>query len=75
MAMAQDFALDAQRWAALEQRDRRAAGAFLYGVKSTAIYCRPACPARLPKRENVLFFSCAEEAEAAGFRPCKRCTP
>ena len=50
-------------------------GAFIYAVKTTGIYCRPGCPSRRPKRENVIFFDRARDAAAAGFRPCKRCRP
>lgn len=59
----------------MQHRDARAEGVFFYGVKTTGVYCHPTCAARLPKQENVLFFACKEDAEAAGFRPCKRCTP
>ena len=48
-------------------------GIFFYGVKSTGIFCRPSCRSKSPKRENVRYFSSAEEAEEAGFHPCKRC--
>lgn len=75
MAAQQDFTTDAQRWDALQQRNTHAEGVFLYGVKTTGIYCHPTCSARLPNRENALFFACVEDAEAAGFRACKRCTP
>jgi len=63
------------RWNAVVQRDRQADGAFVYGVATTGIYCRPGCPSKLPNRENVRFFDTWEEAERAGFRPCKRCSP
>jgi len=66
---------DDSRWQAIKRRDRAAAGDFVYGVSTTGVYCRPSCPARLPKVENIRFFSCKEEAERAGFRPCKRCRP
>ncbi|MBI5442464.1 MAG: DNA-3-methyladenine glycosylase 2 family protein [Deltaproteobacteria bacterium] len=56
-------------------RDRRFAGRFYAGVTSTGIYCRPGCPAPLPKARNVLFFRCAAAAEEAGFRACLRCRP
>ncbi len=69
------FATDTQRWDAVQRRDVHAEGVFFYGVKTTGIYCYPTCAARLPKRENVVFFVCREDAETAGFRPCKRCTP
>jgi AraC family transcriptional regulator of adaptative response/methylated-DNA-[protein]-cysteine methyltransferase len=69
------FSSDEQRWKALLYRDQRADGAFLYAVKSTGVYCRPTCSSRLPKQENVVFFMSSSAAEAAGFRPCKRCSP
>lgn len=69
------FVDDEQRWEALTTRDGQAAGAFVYAVRSTGIYCRPGCPARLPKRSNVAFYISGEQARAAGFRPCKRCQP
>ena len=62
-------------WHAVETNDVRFDGAFVYGVSSTRIYCKPSCAARLPKRENVRFFSSASQAEADGFRPCRRCAP
>ena len=57
------------------RRDRAADGRFVIGVLTTGIYCRPSCPARAPKRENVRFYASSAEAEAAGLRPCKRCAP
>lgn len=69
------FSSDAARWTAVTQRDPEADGAFLYSVRSTGVYCRPTCPARLPRRENVAFHASCEAAEKAGFRPCKRCRP
>lgn len=60
---------------ALSSRDRRFDGRFYLGVTSTGIYCRPVCPARLPKPENCRFYRTAAEAEGSGFRPCKRCRP
>ena len=59
----------------LETRDARFDGRLFTAVKTTGIYCRPICPARIPKRENVMFFSTATAAQAAGFRPCLRCRP
>ncbi len=56
----------------IERRDPRFDGRFYFGVKTTKIYCRPVCPAK-PKTENMVFFRSQSEAEAAGFRPCKRC--
>lgn len=67
--------LDDLRWEAIASHDREADGTFFYGVKTTGIYCRPGCASRLPKRRNVVFFEDYGEAEAAGFRPCKRCSP
>ncbi|MCA9726840.1 MAG: AlkA N-terminal domain-containing protein [Candidatus Eisenbacteria bacterium] len=60
---------------ALVSRDRRFDGRFFTGVRTTGIYCRPICPARTPRRENVEFYPCAAAAEAAGYRPCLRCRP
>lgn len=62
-------------WTALLTRDRAWDGSLFYGVRTTGIYCRPSCPARRPKRENVVFFATSAEAEAAGFRACHRCHP
>ncbi len=67
--------LDEARWATFLARDAACDGRFFVSVKTTGIYCRPSCPARRPKRENVRFFATAIEAERAGFRPCKRCKP
>ncbi|PSB04405.1 bifunctional DNA-binding transcriptional regulator/O6-methylguanine-DNA methyltransferase Ada [Merismopedia glauca] len=66
---------DIQRWEALVERNAKADGMFLYGVQTTGIYCRPNCPSRIPNRNNVAFFHTCDEAEKAGFRPCKRCQP
>ncbi len=63
------------RWAAMERRDAAAEGAFWIAVQTTGIYCRPGCPARMPKRENVSFFDTRDAARMAGFRACKRCKP
>jgi AraC family transcriptional regulator of adaptative response/methylated-DNA-[protein]-cysteine methyltransferase len=62
-------------WNALLTRDARFDGLVYFGVRSTGIYCRPVCPARKPRRENVAFFGSAVEAERAGFRACRRCHP
>lgn len=69
------YLTDEVRWQAMLQRDPAADGAFLCAVRTTGIYCRPVCPARLPLRQNVGFYSTCQEAELAGFRPCKRCRP
>ena len=60
---------------ALQTRDTRFDGRFFTAVRTTGIFCRPVCPAPIPKRENCLFFSCAAAAYEAGFRPCLRCRP
>jgi AraC family transcriptional regulator of adaptative response / DNA-3-methyladenine glycosylase II len=62
-------------WHACSSRDRRFDGTFFTAVSSTGIYCRPICPARLPARRNCTFYASAAAAEAAGFRPCRRCRP
>jgi AraC family transcriptional regulator of adaptative response/methylated-DNA-[protein]-cysteine methyltransferase len=74
-ARALQFVTDKTRWKAVVDRDSRADGAFYYAVRTTRIYCRPSCGARLPRRENVQFFASSAAAERAGFRPCKRCRP
>ena len=66
---------DEARWRAVERRDRAADGTFVYSVRTTGVYCRPSCAARLPRRENVEFHATCADAERAGFRPCKRCRP
>jgi AraC family transcriptional regulator, regulatory protein of adaptative response / methylated-DNA-[protein]-cysteine methyltransferase len=66
---------DDARWNAVERRDREADGTFVYSVRTTGVYCRPSCAARLPRRENVAFHASCADAERAGFRPCKRCRP
>lgn len=60
---------------AVRARDRRFDGRFFTAVSTTRIYCRPICPARPPKRENMRFYSSAAAAEEAGYRPCLRCCP
>ena len=62
-------------YTALQQRDSTFEGIFVVGVKTTGVFCRPTCRARMPKRENVEFFGSAKEALAHGYRPCKICTP
>ena len=66
---------DEKRWRIALAKDRRFDGAFVTGVHSTGIYCRPSCPARPPRRENVRFYATPAEAEAAGLRACLRCKP
>ena len=74
-APAARYASEAARWAAVTSRDAAADGVFFYSVRSTGVYCRPSCAARPAKRENVAFHASCAAAEAAGFRPCKRCKP
>lgn len=66
---------DAERWAAVVARDKAADGKFYYSVATTGVYCRPSCAARRANRQNVLFHDSCTDAEAAGFRACKRCKP
>src|SRR5690242_14105410 len=66
---------EANYWQAVLTRDRNSDGDFVYAVRSTGIYCRPSCPSRRPKREQVLFFPLPQVAEQAGFRACQRCQP
>lgn len=62
-------------WNAVLSRDASRDGSFVFAVRSTGIYCRPSCPARRPRREQVRFFQLPEAAEQAGFRACRRCHP
>jgi len=66
---------DHERWQAVIHREKSADDAFVYSVKTTGVYCRPSCPARLARRENVAFYPSSKDAERAGFRACKRCKP
>lgn len=66
---------DDQFWRAVLDRDSRFDGKIFFAVRSTGIYCRPSCPARRPRREQVVFFPIPEAAERAGFRSCRRCHP
>ena len=63
------------RWASVLARSAEADGSFFYSVRTTGVYCRPSCAARLARPENVRFHRTREDAERAGFRPCKRCKP
>jgi AraC family transcriptional regulator of adaptative response/methylated-DNA-[protein]-cysteine methyltransferase len=68
--------MDPERcWQAVLERDPRHDGSFVYAVRSTGIYCRSTCPSRRPRRANVTFYPLPEGAEAAGYRPCRRCHP
>jgi AraC family transcriptional regulator, regulatory protein of adaptative response / methylated-DNA-[protein]-cysteine methyltransferase len=64
-----------ERWQAVLSRDAGQDGRFVFAVSSTGVYCRPSCPARHPRRENVSFFHKPDEAEKAGYRACLRCRP
>jgi AraC family transcriptional regulator of adaptative response/methylated-DNA-[protein]-cysteine methyltransferase len=63
------------RWSAVVAKDAKADGSFYYSVKTTGVYCRPSCGARLPRPENIDFHATRADAEKAGYRPCKRCKP
>lgn len=67
--------IDDNRWRQVLARDKASDGEFVYAVRTTGIYCRPSCPSRRAKRENVQFFDVCADAERAGFRPCMRCKP
>ncbi len=76
-AMKQSSPTDEQnrRWQAVADRDSSLDGRFVFAVASTGIFCRPSCPAKRPRRENVAFFDHAQQAEQAGYRACLRCRP
>jgi AraC family transcriptional regulator, regulatory protein of adaptative response / methylated-DNA-[protein]-cysteine methyltransferase len=67
--------IEDSRWQAVLDRNGASDGKFVFAVSSTGIYCRPSCPSKRPKRENVTFFRRPQEAEGAGFRECLRCRP
>lgn len=73
--MSLKYSTDNERYQALVERDEKAVGHFFYLVKTTKIYCRPTCSARLAKKINILYVTSSAEAQAKGFRPCKRCQP
>ncbi|MBG1270557.1 bifunctional DNA-binding transcriptional regulator/O6-methylguanine-DNA methyltransferase Ada, partial [Nostoc sp. WHI] len=75
MQLQQISVLEETLWEAVLNRDPTIDGKLFYGVRSTGVYCRPICPSRRPNRHQVCFFQSAQEAEIAGFRPCKRCQP
>jgi AraC family transcriptional regulator of adaptative response/methylated-DNA-[protein]-cysteine methyltransferase len=74
-AVVDAFADDGARLAAVRQRDRQADGRFYYSVVTTGVYCYPSCAARPALRHNMAFHTTRQEAERAGFRPCRRCRP
>ena len=67
--------IEGRRWQAVVDRDGSLDGTFVFGVSSTGIFCRPSCPAKRPRRENVSFFDHPLQAEQAGYRACLRCRP
>jgi AraC family transcriptional regulator, regulatory protein of adaptative response / methylated-DNA-[protein]-cysteine methyltransferase len=66
---------DDRKWQAVLARDASQDGAFVFAVSSTGVFCRPSCPSKRPRRENVAFFPHPEHAEKAGYRACLRCRP
>ncbi len=64
-----------KQWQVVQGRDAAYDGRFVYAVRSTGIYCRPSCPSRRPGRDQVLFFDAPADAEASGYRACRRCRP
>ncbi len=66
---------DGARWRAVSARDRSQDGRFVFGVITTGIFCRPSCPSRRPKRQNVRFYATVTDAARDGLRPCLRCRP
>ena len=74
-AGASPAAIDGQRWDAVVARAVDHDGEFVFAVSSTGVYCRPSCPARRPRRENVQFFATPDAAEQGGYRACLRCRP
>jgi AraC family transcriptional regulator of adaptative response/methylated-DNA-[protein]-cysteine methyltransferase len=73
--MGQIHTNDDPRWRQVVMRDKAADGSFVYAVRTTGIFCRPSCPSRRAKRENVVFYDTAAQAKAGGFRACRRCHP
>jgi AraC family transcriptional regulator, regulatory protein of adaptative response / methylated-DNA-[protein]-cysteine methyltransferase len=63
------------RWDAVLTRNAGFDGTFVYAVKTSGVFCRPSCPSRRGKSENVAFYATGDEAAQAGFRACKRCGP
>ena len=71
----EQFLTEEDKWIASLNRNSDFDGVFVFGVRSTGVYCRPSCPAKRPNRKQVIFFSDFEEAEQSGFRSCRRCHP
>ncbi len=63
------------KWQAVSHNNSTCDGRFYYAVKSTGVFCRPSCPSRIPNRAGVAYFDTAQQAQDAGYRPCKRCRP
>ncbi len=72
---AEDLPTRAEMYGALLRRDPAYEGVFYLGVRTTGIFCRPTCPAKKPRQENVEFFASTRDALTAGYRPCRRCAP
>src|SRR5262245_953761 len=66
---------ESRQWQAVLERNSAEDGKFVFAVSSTGIYCRPSCPSKRPRRENVTFYPAPQEAEQAGYRACLRCRP
>ncbi len=64
-----------KRWESIVKNDKKADDDFIYAVKTTQIFFKPSCKARLPKKENVVIYENAQGALADGYRPCKKCNP
>jgi len=75
METSSQVVIDEARWQIVLAREVCGNERFVYAVRSTGVYCRPGCPARRPRRDNVQFFQLPDAAERAGFRPCRRCRP
>jgi AraC family transcriptional regulator of adaptative response/methylated-DNA-[protein]-cysteine methyltransferase len=75
MEASSQVVMDEARWQIVLAREVCGNERFVYAVRSTGVYCRPGCPSRRPRRDNVLFFPVPGAAEQAGFRPCRRCRP
>lgn len=71
----QPLSMQEERWKAVIARDGSKDGSFVFGVRSTGVYCKPSCPARHPHIDQVAFFTGPDAAESSGFRACKRCSP
>ncbi len=63
------------RWHVVQTKNGEFDGAFCFAVRTTGVFCKPSCSSKTPKRENVMFFANADEAERAGYRACLRCKP